>query len=195
MIRLLAFYLWLGSSPFHVSCPLVWGRSRSPRRPHLRWQTDTKVPVPKVYAVERVDCRQGCHGQGKVRERWKVFKAREKRKFFQGQGKVSEFFKKSGEIFDIVKVSEKWGNSVIQFIVHKFSSRFWNTFSVGKDENCAAKEGKCGNSTWCTPDTCSSCDHCFSFWTLSSKFLLPPSAKSRKRLKIKRKKCMTCKKT
>ena len=151
-----------------------------------------------MYAVERVDCRRGCHGQGKVRERRKVFKAREK------SGKNENFFevresqwilKKSGKIFDIVKVSEKWGNSVIQFIVHKFSSRSWNTFSVGKDENCAAKEGKCGNSTWCTPDTCSSCDQCFSFWTLSSKFLLPPSAKSRKRLKIKRKKFMTCKKT
>ena len=76
----------LGSSPFHVSCPLVWGKSRSPRQPHLRWQTDTKVPVPKVYAVERVDCRRGCHGQGKVRERRKVFKAREK------SGKNENFF-------------------------------------------------------------------------------------------------------
>ena len=37
------------------------------------------------------------------------------------QGKVRKFFKKSGKIFDIVKVSEKSGNSVI---VHKFSSRF-----------------------------------------------------------------------
>ena len=43
---------------------------------------------------------------------------------FQGQGKVREFFKKSGKIFDIVKVSEKSGNSVFQFIVHNFSSRF-----------------------------------------------------------------------
>ena len=33
-----------------------------------------------------------------------------------GQGKVREFFKKSGKIFDIVKVSEKSGNSVFWFI-------------------------------------------------------------------------------
>ena len=54
---------------------------------------------------------QGCHSQGKL-------------KIFQGQGKVGEFFKKSGKIFDIVKVSEKSGNSVFLFIVHKFSSLF-----------------------------------------------------------------------
>ena len=42
-------------------------------------------------------------------------------KIFQGQGKVGEFFKKSGKIFDIVKVSEKSGNSVFQFIFYKFS--------------------------------------------------------------------------
>ena len=58
---------------------------------------------------------QRCHGQRKVRE---------KRKIFQGQGKVREFFKKSGKIFDIVKVSEKSGNSVFRFLVRKFSSRF-----------------------------------------------------------------------
>ena len=58
---------------------------------------------------------QGCHGQVKVRQ---------KRKFFQGQGKVREFFKKSGKIFDIGKVSEKSGNSVFRFIANKFSARF-----------------------------------------------------------------------
>ena len=47
-----------------------------------------------------------------------------KTEIFHGQGKVREFFKKSGKIFDIVKVSEKSGNSVFWFIVHNFSSRF-----------------------------------------------------------------------
>ena len=53
-------------------------------------------------------------------------KSQGKPKIFQGQGKVGEFFKKSGKIFAIVKVSEKSGNSVFWFIhvVHKFSSRF-----------------------------------------------------------------------
>ena len=51
-------------------------------------------------------------------------KSQGKLKIFQGQGKVREFFKKSRKNFDIVKVSEKSGNSVFLFIVHKFSSRF-----------------------------------------------------------------------
>ena len=51
---------------------------------------------------------------------------------FQGQGKVREFFKTSGKIFDIVKVSEKSGNSVFRSILHKFSSRFWNHFLLEK---------------------------------------------------------------
>ena len=55
---------------------------------------------------------QGCRGQGK---------AREKRNCVQGQGKVREFFKKSGKIFVIVKASETSGNSVFRFIVRKFS--------------------------------------------------------------------------
>ena len=58
--------------------------------------------------------RQACHGQGKVRE---------KRTFFQAQGKVREFLKKAGKIFNMVKVSEKSGNSLFLPIVHKFSSR------------------------------------------------------------------------
>ena len=57
------------------------------------------------------ELHQGCHGQGKVRE----------------------FSKKGEKIFDIVRVSEKSGNSVFPFIVHKFSSLFWNAFSFGKD--------------------------------------------------------------
>ena len=51
---------------------------------------------------------------------------------FQGQGKVRKFFKTLGKIFDIVKVSEKSGNSVFRFILHKFSSRFWNHFLLEK---------------------------------------------------------------
>ena len=35
-----------------------------------------------------------------------------------------EFSKKGEKIFDIVRVSEKSGNSVFPFIVHKFSSLF-----------------------------------------------------------------------
>ena len=50
-----------------------------------------------------------------------------------GQGKVWEFSKTWEKIFDIVRVSEKSGNSVFPFIVHKFSSLFWNAFSFGKD--------------------------------------------------------------
>ena len=66
---------------------------------------------------------QGCHGQGKVREKWTFFKVR----------------KKSGEIFDIFKVSEKSGNSIFQFIVRKVSSRFWNAF-LGWNVCCIASK-------------------------------------------------------
>ena len=72
----------------------------------------------RVCASAEEFLRKGCHCQGKVREKRKFFKVREK----------------SGEIFDIVKVSERSENSFFQFIVHKFSSRLWNAFSFGKDE-------------------------------------------------------------
>ena len=111
---------------------------------------------------------------------------------FQGQGKVREFFKKSGKIFDIVKVSEKSGNSVFWFIVHNFSSRFWNAFSFGKDKKYGARQEKRSIDT--TSDTCGSCDQWFSLWMLSCKFLLPLSAQSRKSLKMKRKLLMAPKK-
>ena len=121
---------------------------------------------------------QGCHGQGKVREKRMFYKVR----------------KKSGEIFGIFKVSEKSRNSIFRFIVHKFSSRFWNAISFRKDEKYAAKQPK--RSVWHSmPDTCSSCGQWFSMWMLFSKFLLPLSAKSRKRLKMKRKLSKACKKT
>ena len=55
-------------------------------------------------------------------------------------------FLRSGKIFDIVKVSEKSGNSVFLFIIHNFSSRLWNAFSFGKDEKYA---GKAINLTLC----------------------------------------------
>ena len=111
----------------------------------------------------------------------------------QGKRTFYKVRKKSGEIFGIFKVSEKSGNSVFRFIVHKFSSRFWNAISFRKDEKYAAKQPK--GSLWHSmPDTCSSCGQWFSMWMLSSKFLLPLSAKSRKRLKIKRKLSKACKK-
>ena len=37
-----------------------------------------------------------------------------KTKIFQGQGKVREFFSKSGKFFDIVKVSEKSENLLVK---------------------------------------------------------------------------------
>ena len=73
--------------------------------PYLKQQT--------IYGVQTKDLDrfgfmvQGCQGHGKVREKQKFFKVREK----------------SGKIFGIVKVSEKSGNSVFWFIVHNFSSR------------------------------------------------------------------------
>ena len=42
----------------------------------------------------------------------------------QGKRKFFKVREKSGKIFDIVKLSEKSGNSVFWFIVHKWSSRF-----------------------------------------------------------------------
>ena len=44
-------------------------------------------------------------------------KSQGKRKIFQGQGKVRDLKKKSGKIFDIVKVSEKSGNSVFRCVI------------------------------------------------------------------------------
>ena len=120
-------------------------------------------------------------------------KSQGKTNIFQGQGKVREFFKKSGKIFGTVKLSERSGDSVFRFIVHKSSSKFWNAFSFGKDEKYAAKQAK--RSIWhSTPDTCN-CGQWFSLWMLSSKFLLPLSVKSGKRLKMKRKISMACKKS
>ena len=106
-------------------------------------------------------------------------KSQGKIKIFQGRGKS-------------LVLSERSGNSVFRFIVHKSSSRFWNAFSFGKDDKYAAKQAK--RSIWhSTPDTLSSWGQWFSLWMLSSIFLLPLSAKSRKRLKMKRKICMACK--
>ena len=53
-----------------------------------------------------------------------VREKRGKNENFSRSGKSQGIFSKSGKIFDIVKVSELSGNSVFQFIVHKFSSRF-----------------------------------------------------------------------
>ena len=93
---------------------------------------------------------------------------------------------RSGKIFDIVKLREKSGNSVLWFTVHKFSSRLWNAFSFGKDEKYAAKQAK--RSIWHSmPDTCDSCGQLFSLLILLSQFLFRLSAKSGKRLKMRRK--------
>ena len=67
---------------------------------------------------------------------------KKKPKIFLGQGNVREYFKKSGKIFDIVKVSEKSGNSVFRSIVHKCSSRFLNSFYFRTNEKYAAKQAK-----------------------------------------------------
>ena len=48
-----------------------------------------------------------------------------------------EFLKKSGKIFDIVKVSEKSGNSVFLFIVQVFFKTFFR-----KDEKYAVRQAK-----------------------------------------------------
>ena len=40
-----------------------------------------------------------------------------------GKNKIFKVREKSRKIFDIIKVSERSGNSVFWFIVHKFSSR------------------------------------------------------------------------
>ena len=114
---------------------------------------------------------QGCHCQGKVRGKRKSFKVREKSGNF--------FKKKAGKIFDIVKVSEKSGNSVFWFIIHKFSSRLWHAFSFGKNETYAAKQAK--RSIWhSTPDTCSSCGQWFSL-IVNAFFHIPSSSFREKR--------------
>ena len=113
---------------------------------------------------------------------------------FQGQGKVRKFFKTLGKIFDIVKVSEKSGNSVFRFILHKFSSRFWNHFLLEKTKRMLQSKTVKWSIWHSTPETCSSCGQWFLLWMLSSKFVLPLSAKSGKRLKMKRKLRMACKK-
>ena len=107
----------------------------------------------------------------------------------------NENFSRSGKSQGIfLKSSEKSGNSVFRFIIHKFSSRLWDAFSFGKDEKYAAKQAK-RSISHSTPYSCSSCGHWFSLWMLSSKFLHPLSAKIGKRLKMKKKTSMAYKKS
>ena len=69
---------------------------------------------------------QGCH---------------EKQKFFKVREKSGNFFKKSGKIFDIGKVSEQSGNSVFRFIANRFSARFFNRgFCKRLSESCIARK-------------------------------------------------------
>ena len=64
------------------------------------WSTHS--PISETLTDIKQFKKQGCHHQGKVRK----------------------FFKKSGKIFHIVKVSEKTGISVFWFIVHKLIQDF-----------------------------------------------------------------------
>ena len=83
---------------------------------------------------------QGCHGQGKVRGKRTFFKVREK----------------SGKIFDIVKVSEKSGNSVFLFIVFiDFEMHFLS-------ENTKSMPQSKQSDQHSTSNTCSSCGQWFS---------------------------------
>ena len=64
-----------------------------------------------------------------------------------GKNKFFKVREKSGKILDIIKVSERSGNYVFWFIVHKFSSSLWNAFSFRKDEKYAVGQAKAINST------------------------------------------------
>ena len=70
-----------------------------------------------------------------------------KNKNFQGQGKVREFFKKSGKIFGIVKVSERSGDSVFRSIVHKTSSTILKCIFSRKRWKVCCKASKAINWT------------------------------------------------
>ena len=121
----------------------------------LDWESNPGLTFPLArHNVLSIELIKLAGEQTVVTELPWLGKSQGKRKFF----KVRE---KSGKIFDIIKVSEKSGNSVFWFIVHKFSSRFWNAFSFGKDEKYAAKQAK--QSIWLsTSDICSSCGQWFS---------------------------------
>ena len=86
-------------------------------------------------------------------------------------------------IYWVAMVEEKSGNSVFRFIVHKFSSRLWNAFSLGKNEKYAAKQAK--RSIWHSiPDLCSSCGQWFSVW-MNSFSLFPREAEKGWKLREK----------
>ena len=81
----------------------------------------------------------------------------------KSQGKTKIMVREtSGKIFDIVKVSEKLGNSVFWFIVHKFSSRFWNAlFFFWKRQKVCCKAREAISIWHSSSDTCSSCGQWF----------------------------------
>ena len=122
---------------------------------------------------------QGFHGQGKVMENQN----------FQGQGKVREFFKKSGKIFDIVKVRE------FCFPVYRSKLFFktWNAFSLAKIKRMLQSKQSDQFDTL-------RLNVVVILWSLVFvvyDFLIIPSslsAKSGKRLNMKRKMSMACKK-
>ena len=95
--------------------------------------------------------------------------------------KFSRSGKTQGKSLILSKSVKSSGNSVFRFIVHKFSSTLWNAFSFRKDEKYAVKQAQQSIwhwlYAWHTP-VCSSCGQWFSFWLLSSKFLLPLTRKA-----------------
>ena len=79
----------------------------------------------RVCASAEEFLRQGCHCQGKVME---------KRKFFKVREKSGNFLKSQGRSVILSKSVKSQGIVFFRYIVHKFSSRPWNAFSFGKDE-------------------------------------------------------------
>ena len=112
-----------------------------------------------------------------------------KTKNFQGQGKVREFFKKSGKIFDIVKVRK------FCFPVYRSKLFFktWNAFSLAKIKRMLQSKQSDQFDTL-------RLNVVVILWSLVFvvyDFLIIPSslsAKSGKRLNMKRKMSMACKK-
>ena len=73
----------------------------------------------------------------------RVATAREK----SGKNKnFSRSGKSQGKSLILSKSVKSSGNSVFRFIVHKFSSTLWNTFSFRKDEKYAVKQAQ--QSIW-----------------------------------------------
>ena len=106
--------------------------------------------------------------------------------------KSGNFSKRQGKFLILLKSVKSQGILYSGFYFISFLQDFEIIF-FWKDETYTAKQAK--RTIWhSTPERCSSCGQWFLLWMLSSKFLLPLPAKSRKRLKMKRKLWMACKK-